>query len=425
LNVRHVNWRLSVLTVATCVATALPSRAQEAGAAPLVPDPARGQWVFRIGPGYFTPTLRIDSLGVDTNVFYTASDRRTDFIAQGGPGLEMVVPLHGPLKLRGDGTVGYVYFARTASQRRLTGSGMGRLAYEGLRLTTGAQASYVRSYGRLGFEVDRRVAQTQRQAQVDLRYRIGGRFAIGGRASAARNDVDDNQAFFGSDLRRNLTRDVYDGAANVSYALTPKTSVVVEGGHEADRFVLDDTRDADSDRLGGGFVVVSNTFLSGHVMAGARFIRVLRLPHSDRVTPFANADLVYHFGPRTLLGAAYSREVTFSAFSVAAGDLPTVTTETAVVRIEKGLWGHLDIRVHAGITQLKSDAPVLIDTPTEGALSVRRNDRAREAGADLGYAFWSRLRIGFAATYTERRSPIHDLGIQGLLLGGTVTFVPN
>ena len=139
--------------------------------------------MFHLGPFYVTPRFRIYSLGVDTNVFYTAFDRRTDFIAHGGPGLEMVVPLHGALKLRADGTIGYLYFARTASQRRLTGDGLGRLAYEGVRLTTGAQYSYTRSYGRLGFEVDRRVAQEQQQAQADLRYGIGER---GSRSASAR-----------------------------------------------------------------------------------------------------------------------------------------------------------------------------------------------------------------------------------------------
>jgi hypothetical protein len=394
-----------------------------------VPDPAgqplsdRGLWHW--GPFYLTPSLRITSLGVDTNVFYTSTDRRADFIAHGGPGLEMVVPLHGALKLRADGTMGYLYYARTASQRRLTGSGLGRLAYEGLRLTTGTQYIYSRSYGRLGFEVDRRVAQEQQQAQADLRYGIGPRFALGGRATGVRYALDDNQEFFGADLRRNLARDTYGGAVTLSYALTPKTSLVVEADHQADRFELDDTRDTDSNRLGGGFVVVSTTFLSGRVLAGARSIRVRSLPGSDRIEPYANADLTYHFGPRTRLNAAYSRDVGFSAFSVAAGDLPTLTTESVVVRLEKGLWRRLDLRLHAGLTQLRTDAPVLIETPTEGPQSVRRDDRAREAGADLGYAFWTRLRIGLAATYAERRSPIRDLGIEGLILGGTVTYIPN
>src|SRR5687768_17712118 len=79
-----------------------------------------GPGALRLGPAYFTPSLRISSLGLDTNVFYTATDRRTDFIAHGGPGLEMVLPLRGAFRLRADGTLGYLYFARTKSQRRLT-----------------------------------------------------------------------------------------------------------------------------------------------------------------------------------------------------------------------------------------------------------------------------------------------------------------
>ena len=397
-----------------------PSAAQDL---PTTPPASPG--LFHFGPFFVTPRFRVYSLGVDTNVFYTSTDRRTDFIAHGGPGLDMVVPLHGALKLRAEGTLGYLYYARTASQRRLTGDGLGRLAYEGVRLAAGAQYSYARSYGRLGFEVDRRVAQEQQQAQADLRYGIGPRFAVGIRATAGRHDIDDDQEFFGADPHRNLSRDTYGGAATLSYALTPKTSFIVEGDHQADRFALEDRRDTDSNRLGGGLLLTSASYLSGRIMAGARSIRVRSLPGADRVRPYANVDVTYHFGPRTRLGAVYSRDVGFSAFAVAKGDLPTLTTESYGVRLEKGLWRRLDLRLHAALTQLRSDAPVLIETPTEGPLTVRRDDRAREAGADLGYAFWTRLRIGLAATYTERRSPIRDLGIEGLLLGATVTFIPD
>lgn len=411
-------WLLAAGVLAASLAT--PTSAQD-----IPPEPLASPGLFHFGPFHVTPRFRIFSLGIDTNVFYTATDRRADFIAHGGPGLEMLVPLKGGLKMRADGSLGYLYFARTASQRRLTGDGRGRLAYEGVRLSTGAQYSYARSYGRLGFEVDRRVAQEQQQAQADLRYNIGARFAIGVRATAGRNDVDDDQEFFGADLRRNLSRDTFGGAANLSYALTPKTSFVVEADHQADRFELEDRRDTDSNRLGGGLLLTSTTYLSGRIMAGARSIRVRSIPGADRVRPYANVDVTYHFGPRTRLVGVYSRDVGFSAFAVAEGDLPTLTTESYGVRLEKGLWRRLDLRLHAALTQLRSDAPVLIETPSEGPLSVRRNDRAREAGADLGYAFWTRLRIGLAATYSERRSHIRDLGIEGLLLGATVTFIPD
>ena len=198
------------LTVVLLVVTLSPSRATRR-APHLNPRPrptepgAPGS--IRLGPVYLTPSLRIHSIGVDTNVFYTATDRRTDFIAHGGPGLEMVVPLHGALKLRADGELAYLYFARTPSQRRLTGTGFGRLGYEGLRLTTGAQYRYSETFDRLGFEVNRRVAQTRAAGpgRPPLRHRRAVR--LGGRATAARYDVDDGQEFFGADLRTNLTRD--------------------------------------------------------------------------------------------------------------------------------------------------------------------------------------------------------------------------
>ena len=378
---------------------------------------------YRVGPAYFTPRFRITSLGVDTNVFYTAFDRRTDFIAEGGPGLEMVVPLRGDLKLRADGAVGYLYYARTESQRRLTGSGVARMGYEGERLQTGAQFGYVRGFNRLGFEVDRRVDQETRRAQADLRYHLGARFAFGIRGFGAREDFGEDQRFFAADPGTNLSRDSYGGAAALSYDLTPKTSLVVEGDHQVDRFKYATERDTDSNRLGGGIAVTSTSYFSGRAFAGARSIRVRALPDQDRVVPYFNVDLTYHFGPRTRVTALASREVSFTAFSVAEGDLPTLTTRIYGFRAEKGLWGRLDLQLHAFMTELDSDAPVVIDTG-DGPRSMRRNDRGREAGADLGYAFWNRLRLGLSADWSERRSPIADLGVEGLILGATVRFIP-
>ena len=68
---------------------------------------------------------------------------------------------------------------------------------------------------------------------------------------------------------------------------------------------------------------------------------------------------------------------------------------------------------------------MLIDTPTDGPQTHPPQRPRARGGADLGYAFWTRLRIGLSAIYAERRSQIADLGIEGLLLGGTVTFIPD
>jgi hypothetical protein len=418
-----IRFALSVVLLSVVVGP--PLSAQNPTPTLLVPEETAGApGRYRVGPVYFTPRFRITSLGVDTNVFYTAFARRTDFIAEGGPGVEMVVPLHGDLKLRADGALGYLYYARTESQRRLTGSGLARLGYEGERLQTGVQYGYARSFSRLGFEVDRRVDQDTQRAQADVRYRVGARFALGVRGFGAREDLAEDQLFFAADPGANLSRDIYGGAANLSYELTPKTSFVIEGDHQADRFRFATERDTDSNRLGAGIVVSSTSYFSGRAFGGVRSIRVLALPEQDRIVPYFDVDLTYHFGPRTRLTALVSREVRFTAFSVAEGDLPTLTTRIYGVRFEKGLWGRSDLRLHASLTELDSDAPVLIDTG-DGPQLVKRDDRGREAGADLGYAFWNRLRIGLSASWSERRSPIADLGVDGLILGATVMFIPN
>ena len=61
--------------------------------------------------------------------------------------------------------------------------------------------------------------------------------------------------------------------------------------------------------------------------------------------------------------------------------------------------------------------------PVPGSVVVAaRSDHARSAAADLGYTFFSHLRLGVAASWMERRSTIADFGVRGLLLGATLGY---
>ncbi|HVR72242.1 MAG TPA: hypothetical protein VMT87_15465, partial [Vicinamibacteria bacterium] len=183
----------------------------------------------------------------------------------------------------------------------------------------------------------------------------------------------------------------------------------------------------DSNRLGGGFEVASTTRLSGRAIGGVRSFRLRRAgdgPKPDDVLePYAAVDLTYHFGPRTRLGAAYSRDLQYSAFTAVSGR-PTIRMDTYRVRLDKGLVGALDLRLFGGFTKLTSDGPVRVAIGPDDIVTAIRDDEVWEGGADLGYTFRRHLRIGVAASYTERRSTIDDFGIEGLLVGGTITFTP-
>jgi putative beta-barrel porin BBP2 len=383
--------------------------------------------LFRAGPFFLTPRLRIGTIGLDTNVFYTASDRRTDFTASGGPGLEIVLPVRSSLRLSAEGGVDYVYFLQTESQRRLAGDGKGRVDLVGAQAAAGLEASYRRTFSRPSFEVDRRIVQGQQQARADGRLDVGARLQVRADAAATRLDVPDGQDFGGADLRRAFSRDTYFGRLTAAYRLTPKTSFLLEGDHQADRFAFEPVRDADSNRLGAGFEIVSNALLSGRAVAGVRSFRLRNTGSSgpqDTVEPYAAVDLTYHFGPRTRLGFAYSRDLQFSAFTPTSGR-PTVLMEAYRVRIDKGLIGALDLRLFGGLTRLRSDGPIrVLRGPDDLGITAVRDDEAWEGGADLGYTFRRHLRIGMAASYTERRSTIDDFGVEGLLVGGTIAFTP-
>jgi hypothetical protein len=194
-----------------------------------------------------------------------------------------------------------------------------------------------------------------------------------------------------------------------------------------DRFRFESDRDADSNRLAGGFELRSTTRLAGKAIGGVRSFRLRAAapqPRAkDTLEPYALVDLVYRFGPRTRIGTTYNRDLYYSAFTSQGGS-PVVAMEAVRVRIEKGLVGALDLKLHGGLTRLRSDGLVTVQTPDGDTVTTVRDDEAWEGGADLGYTFRRHLRLGAAVSYVERRSTIDDFGVDGLLVGGTITFTP-
>ena len=106
-----------------------------------------------------------------------------------------------------------------------------------------------------------------------------------------------------------------------------------------------------------------------------------------------------------------------SAFACPSSTNRPTPSSTALV-------GALDLRLFGGLTKLRSDGLVRVEFDPGDTVVAVRDDEAWEAGADLGYTFRKHLRIGAAASYVERRSTIDDFGIDGFLVGGTITFVP-
>jgi len=384
--------------------------------------PARpGLW--RLGALYVTPKLRIGTLGLDSNVFYTPTERQTDFTASGGPGLELVLPM-GSLRLRLEGSADYLYFARTESQRRWGGDARAQLEWAQGRVAANAERAFARTFSRPSFEVDRRVLQDQWATRGSFALRIAGGLTAKVQASQIENEAKDAADFLGADIESALSRDETRFGGEIKQAVTPKTSLVAGGDQQVDRFPVDATRDADSNRAYGGFEIESQTRLNGRAVGGIRFYRPRHTSRgSDLREPYADVSLSYRFGPRTELGARYNRDLTISTFEPTSGP-PTLSHESYELRFQMGLPARLDLQLFGAHTRLTSFAPVTVERTSGTVETAVRDDRVWQGGADLGFRFRSHYRLGFAATYTDRRSTFDDFGIEGLLFGATLKYLP-
>jgi hypothetical protein len=398
--------------------------AQQAGAPAAPPeqsgrdDPLR----FRIGPFQISPYIRVGEVALDTNVYYTPEDRKTDLTTNGGPGLRITLPI-GRVRLYGDGNVSYYWFARTKEERRFGGEAGGGLAWETSHHGFGASRFFSRSYRRPSIEVDRRVEQDRWSDDAYLALDLGRVGLVPGYRGEM-SEVAQGTQYLGTDLAKTLTQETRTAVLELDWRLTPKTDFVVFGDQEWRRFSRDATRDSDSNRIAGGFQVQSQTRLSGHGLGGVRLFRPSdpRRGRSFR-RPYAEASLDWILGAKTRFGASYRYDTQYSAFDSASARLPILVSQDARLRLNRRLGRRFDLDLEGGVTTLENDAPVVI-RDADGLREIARDDVFYNARADLGFTFW-RLRLGIVGTYNERQSNFADFGVDGLLAGASIRFNPG
>jgi hypothetical protein len=409
---------LSVVLVLLATAARAQAPPGPAGAGPSDEVPAR-PGLFRLGALYLTPYLQLGSLGIDTNVFYSPTDRQTDFTASGGPGLEIVRPFGRESRLRLDGGLDYLYFARTESQRKLNGYGTAQLDLVGVKTRLFIEERYASSYSRPNFEVNERVQQETEGTQGFLRRNLGDRFALALFGERERTTTD-SQDYLGTDLGDTLTEDRYRAGGELRLALSVKTQMVGGGEREWYRYPRLPERDGDSIKVYGGFRTDDTALIVGQALLGYQWFRLDT--GGERSGLYANVDAAWNIAPKTKLGARYRREIDYSAFAT-TGPTPTNLNETVEAYLDKVLARNLYFRLFGRLGTLATDGEITIVTP-DGIETAVRDDRVREAGAEFGYQFRTRVRIGVTATYTTRESAFETFGVEGLLAGLTVRYNP-
>jgi len=401
----------------TLLLGAAPALAQ----APAPPDPnAKAEDIpgFQAGPFRINPYLRIGTIGIDNNVYYNP-DRVTDFTAQGGPGLRITLPLR-TLQVYGDGWMNYLYYAERADQRRFTGSAGGGFSWRAGPVTLGAQRFYTREFARTP-EINDRVLQDTRDTRVFLTLgRPAARLKLTPNLSVTQRTLPQSQSYQGTDLQQTLTQDTYRAGVELSYALTPKTSLLLPADYQQDRFDKDPSRDADSNRFGIGFSVTSETApLTMRAVGGIRLFRPKDPGYVDSQVPWADVNIIYRLGPKTRLTGSFNTDLAYSSFRSSEG-APTISRQNYGLRLWRRITYRIDLDMWATYAATVSDNKLLLD-PNQPQGQVL-DDNWWEAGADLGYAFFGKIRLGVNARYSERQSNYADFGIDGLVFGFSIRY---
>jgi hypothetical protein len=421
--------RARALVMAVGLAAAPLAAGQEAGigsgsdaalAEPIGAAETRRPGRYRIGPFYLTPRINVGTIGLDTNVFYTATDRQTDVTGSGGPQLDVVLPLGRSLRLEGSGNASYVYFVRTESQRRLSFGGNGGFAWDSVRTKLSVKHSYGEVFARPSFEIDRRVLTITEETRAELRRRLWGRMHLTGAGALARLRTESDAPYLGVDLSRTLSRDSQLLQGGLSYSLTPLSSFDVEASRRIDDSAVS-WRDVTWDTLTAG--LRTDAYFKGQLLLRRFFLRPTK-GASVRERQYWGGDVVLRrrLTPRTTIGASYIRAVTYSALT-ADGEWPAIETETLGAELDRDLFWQLNLTAFCRRMYYRGTGSIAV-VVNGAALSGQRDDVIDEAGVNLGLRFRSRLRVGVGLVYTERRSNIGDFGIDGLLAGLTVQYSP-
>ncbi len=373
---------------------------------------------FTLGPLVVTPTFKIGSLAIDTNVQYERK-KTTDFIASVGPGLDLALPLD-QWKFDVQSSAQYLYFLRTEQLRRWTGMGSATLYWKGTGTRFQTGFGYEREFDRPSYEVNTRVARTIKDVSAQVERDLG-RLTLAARGLYGQTRADEDQLYRGTDLSTNLSTDDFFGGLQLRYSVTPVSALLVEGGYKETHFPDASVRNFAEEFAGVG--VKTTGLFKGEATAGLRRTHLLSGSIS-KTRPYFRANMMQQLSRRFRLTERYDNNSSVSAFA-RDGFLPTYENRQISVDLSIDLTQRIDMRLGGTRAHNISDGEIQVITDTGEVAFALRDDLVYDARADVGIRL-SRARLAAFVSYTTRHSVyFSDFGIEGLQTGIRVEYAPQ
>src|SRR5262249_12609815 len=150
-----------------------------------------------------TPSIAINNLGRDDNVFNDSTNGKSDTSASFVPAATYWARI-GRSRLRGQSAGEYLYFATYASQRGWSSLNQGRWEVPAGRLLPFVVGGYDNVWNRPNYEIDLRARTQDTRLGVGTEVHISGKSTIAALLQRRRDEYDSQQTFGGVLLARQL-----------------------------------------------------------------------------------------------------------------------------------------------------------------------------------------------------------------------------
>jgi len=369
---------------------------------------------FITGPLAWTPTLELRDAGVDSNVFNTPTDPKEDVTATARAQVDSVLKL-GLLRATTGGSLEYNYFDRYTSQRGFNRRVATHLELPALRVGPIASVSWAHLKERSGNEIDIRTSRTDLGYAGGIQARVTSKLSIIATAGREKSTYDPGFTFHDVEVARQLNRETTLARVTARVALTPFTSLSIDGTAARDDFPFRPAAATDNARVDARFDFAPDAVIHGAASIGYHSMEpyyrgTARSAAAAYSGITSSVDLGYALLGVTRFNARFSRDANYSLYV----NQPYYLSTAGGLQILQRLFGPFDLDVRGTVEKL--DYP---QTETDAG----HLDTADTFGGGLSIRVSRQAVLALLYDKTERRSPLgREFEYQRRRLYSTMTY---
>jgi hypothetical protein len=287
-----------------CVAVvSVPTMAQDEAAG----KPAR----IRAGAFAIVPTLTIQDVGYDSNVYNVNDQPTSDFTFTVIPTFVVSAGTRRN-RLTVRSATDLVYFSEQRSERSVNEDLNARMRASLGRLFVFADGGYLNTRQRPTEEIDARSRRSEHRGTVGAGVEVSPKLAAQVSGGYSRIAFDADSIFNGTLLALELNRTDQTITAGLRYAATPLTTFSVDGAVDRSRFLQSPIRDSNSFRTVVGVETRPRALVAGSATIGVERFRPLSPAMPDFDGIIGSADLRYRLSGTTTLRCRFERTLASS-----------------------------------------------------------------------------------------------------------------